>query len=71
MDFSGLLNLFQSAPKTVIFLVGAFTIAALIYNVQNSNHTYMNGEQKDNFFVLSVLSAILILGMMIVVAQLP
>lgn len=70
MDFSGLMALFQSAPKVVIFIAGAFTIGALIYNVQNLSDTYVNGEQKDTFFVLSILSAILILGLMIVVAQL-
>lgn len=68
MDFSGLMALFQSAPKVAIFLVGVFTIGTLIYNVQKSDDSYMN--QRDNIFVLTLLSGMLILGLMVVVANL-
>ena len=68
MDFPNIFGALQSAPVVGILVVGVFTIAALIYNVQQSNYTYE--AQKDNLFVLTVLSAMMILGMMIVVVKL-
>ena len=68
MDFSGIFGALQSAPVVGILLVGVITIAALIYNVQQADYSYE--AQKDNIFVLTILSAILILGMMVVVVRL-
>ena len=68
MDFSSIFGALQSAPVVGILLVGVITIAALIYNVQQADYSYE--AQKDNIFVLTVLSAILILGMMMVIIKL-
>ena len=68
MDFSNIFGALQSVPIVGILLVGVITIAALIYNVQQADYSYE--AQKDNVFVLTVLSAIMILGMMIVVVKL-
>ena len=68
MDFSNIFGALQSAPVVGILLVGVVTIAALIYNVQQADYSYE--AQKDNIFVLTVLSAILILGMMMVIIKL-
>jgi heme A synthase len=68
MDFSNIFGAIQSAPIVGILLAGVFTIAALIYNVQQAD--YSQEAQKDNVFVLTLLSAIMILGMMMVVVRL-
>ena len=68
MDFSNIFGALQSAPIVGILLVGVVTIAALIYNVQQAD--YSPEAQKDNIFVLTLLSAIMILGMMVVVVKL-
>lgn len=66
MSLSGLLNIFHSAPLILILCVGVFTIAALVYNVTE----YRTPEQqKETNLVLSILSGILILGLMIVATQ--
>ena len=68
MDFSNIFGALQSAPIVGILLVGVVTIGALIYNVQQAD--YSQEAQKDNIFVLTLLSAIMILGMMVVVVKL-
>lgn len=68
MDFSiqQILNVFSSAPLIAILMVGVFTIAALVYNATENRSLE---EEKDNNFVLTILSGMLILGLMIVATQ--
>lgn len=68
MEFSlqQVLTVFSSAPLIAILMVGVFTIAALVYNATENRNLE---EEKDNNFVLTVLSGMLILGLMIVVTQ--
>lgn len=47
-------------------MVGVFTIAALVYNATENRSLE---EEKDNNFVLTILSGMLILGLMIVATQ--
>lgn len=67
LSLNGLMNVFNSAPLVVMSLVGVFTIAALIYNA-TEQRTFQ--QEQDNSLVLSILSGMLILGMLIVVTQL-
>lgn len=66
LSLNGLLNIFQSAPLMIILLIGSFTIAALVYNATEQRTIE---QERDNTFVLSILSGFLILGLMIVATQ--
>lgn len=68
MDISlnSILKLFESAPLIFVLITGVFTIAALVYNVTEQR---TQQQEKDTIFVLTILSGMLILGLMIVATQ--
>lgn len=66
LSLNGLLNIFQSAPLMIILLLGVVTISALVYNATEQRNLQ---QEKDTNLVLSILSGMLILGLMIVATQ--
>ena len=59
-------TLVTSVPLIMVLFVGVFTIAALVYNAKEVR-TFE--QEQENNLVLTILGAMLILGLMIVTTQ--